>query len=131
MPQLKDALSEIFSEYGNIIDLVAKKNLKAKGQAFVVFDDPKSAERAIKEIQGFELFNKPMALDFAKTKSDATVQREGNIEDFELHKRRRLAEKGLRSCVPAFQMIRVARLIDHSYAQSENKPQKPQKHTRS
>ena len=99
MPQLKDALTEIFSEYGNIIDLVAKKNLKAKGQAFVVFDDTKSAERAIKEVQGFELFDKPMALDFAKTKSDATVQREGNPEEFELHKRRRLAEKGLCSSI--------------------------------
>ncbi len=95
VPQLKEALTEIFSEYGNVIDLVAKKNLKAKGQAFVVFEDTESAERAIKEVQGFELFDKPMSLDFAKTKSDATVQREGTLEDFELHKRRRLAEKGL------------------------------------
>ncbi|KAI4123289.1 MAG: hypothetical protein LQ338_005338 [Usnochroma carphineum] len=90
---LKEALTEIFSEYGNIIDLVAKKNLKAKGQAFIVFDDVEAAERAIKEVQGFELFDKPMLLDYAKTKSDATVQREGNEEEFEMHKRRRLAEK--------------------------------------
>lgn len=38
-----------------------------------------------------------MLLDYAKTKSDATVQREGNEEEFEMHKRRRLAEKGGRS----------------------------------
>lgn len=74
--------------------MVAKKNLKAKGQAFIVFEDTESAERAIKEVQGFELFDKPMLLDYAKTKSDATVQREGNPDDFESHKRRRLAEKG-------------------------------------
>lgn len=85
---------EIFSEYGTVIDIVAKKNLKAKGQAFVVFEDAESAERAIKDVQGFELFDKPMSLDYAKTKSDATVQKEGNPEEFELHKRRRLAEKG-------------------------------------
>ncbi|KAI4144453.1 MAG: hypothetical protein L6R39_004179 [Caloplaca ligustica] len=90
---LKEALTEIFSEYGNIIDLVAKKNLKAKGQAFVVFDDVEAAERAIKEVQGFELFSKPMLLDYAKTKSDATVQREGGEDELETHKRRRLAEK--------------------------------------
>ncbi|KAL8761740.1 MAG: hypothetical protein Q9184_002182 [Pyrenodesmia sp. 2 TL-2023] len=90
---LKESLREIFSEYGNVIDLVAKKNLKARGQAFVVFDDVEAAERAIKEVQGFELFDKPMLLDFAKTKSDATVQREGNEEELESHKRRRLAEK--------------------------------------
>ena len=93
--QLKEALSEIFSEYGNIIDLVAKRNLKAKGQAFVVFDEVEAAEKAIDEIQGFELFDKPMVLDYAKTKSDATVQRLGSTDDLEAHKRRRLAEKGM------------------------------------
>ncbi|KAL9104137.1 MAG: hypothetical protein Q9163_000884 [Psora crenata] len=91
--ELKEALIEIFSEYGNIVDLVAKKNFKAKGQAFVVFDGVEAAQRAIEEVQGFELFEKPMVLDYAKTKSDATVQREGNEEEFEAHKRRRLAEK--------------------------------------
>ncbi|CAL8577138.1 hypothetical protein XPA_002983 [Xanthoria parietina] len=90
---LKEALTEIFSEYGTVIDLVAKKNLKARGQAFVVFEDVESAERAIKEVQGFELFEKPMLLDYAKTRSDATVQKEGDEEELELHKRRRLAEK--------------------------------------
>ena len=92
---MKEALAEIFSEYGNVVDLVAKKNLKAKGQAFIVFDDVEAAERAIKEVQGFELFDKPMILDYAKTRSDATVEREGSAEDLESHKRRRLAEKGM------------------------------------
>ena len=94
---MKEALTEIFSEYGNVIDLVAKKNLKAKGQAFVVFDQTEAAERAIKEVQGFKVFEKPMVLAYAKTKSDATVERDGNAEELESHKRRRLAEKGPRS----------------------------------
>ncbi|KAE8358419.1 tubulin folding cofactor D C terminal-domain-containing protein [Aspergillus caelatus] len=91
--QLKEALQEIFSEYGNIIDIVAKTNLKAKGQAFIVFDSVESASNAIDEINGFELFDKPMVLDFAKTRSDATVLREGGEDELEIHKRRRLAEK--------------------------------------
>lgn len=91
---LKEALREIFSEYGNIIDIVAKKSLKAKGQAFVVFDDTESATQAIDEIQGFELFEKPMVLDYAKTWSDAAVKLQGSEEDYEAHKRKRLAEKG-------------------------------------
>jgi RNA recognition motif-containing protein len=94
LDQLKEALTEIFSEYGNIVGLVAKTNLKAKGQAFVVFDDVTAAENAIKEVQGFELFEKPMVLDFAKSKSDATVSRTGSAEELEAHKRKRLAEKG-------------------------------------
>ncbi|KAF9870857.1 putative RNA recognition domain-containing protein [Colletotrichum karsti] len=92
--QLKDALLQIFSEYGNVLDVVAKTNLKAKGQAFVVFDNPESARKAIDEVQGFELFDKPMQLALARTRSDATVKTTGNEEEFELHKRRRLAEKG-------------------------------------
>lgn len=92
--QLKTALAEIFSEYGNILDIVAKRNLKAKGQAFVVFESVESASNAIEEIQGFELFDKPMTLAYARTKSDATVKQEGTPDEFELHKRRRLAEKG-------------------------------------
>jgi len=38
-----------------------------------------------------------MVLDYAKTRSDATVLREGGGEELEAHKRRRLAEKGLLS----------------------------------
>lgn len=84
----------IFSEYGHVIDLVAKRNLKAKGQAFIVFDSTEAAETAIKEVQGFELYDKPMVLDFARSRSDAIVRLQGNDEEFEAHKRRRLAEKG-------------------------------------
>ena len=91
---LKEALREIFSEYGNIIDIVAKKSLKAKGQAFVVFDDTESATQAIDEIQGFDLFEKPMVLEYAKTWSDAAVKLQGSEGEYEAHKRKRLAEKG-------------------------------------
>ncbi|KAI9822825.1 MAG: hypothetical protein M1826_000404 [Phylliscum demangeonii] len=91
--QLKEALAEIFSEYGTIVDLVAKRNLRARGQAFIVFDTVEAAERAIDEVQGFELFEKPMVLDFARARSDATVKSSGNEEEFEAHKRKRLAEK--------------------------------------
>lgn len=88
-------MEEIFSEYGTILEIIAKRNLKAKGQAFVVFDNIDSATRAIEEINGFDIFDKPMVLDYAKTRSDATVQREGGSDELEAHKRRRMAEKGV------------------------------------
>jgi RNA recognition motif-containing protein len=72
---------------------VAKTNLKAKGQAFIVFDSPESASKAIEEINGFELFDKPMQLDFARTRSDATVLKEDGDTGLEKWKRSRLAEK--------------------------------------
>lgn len=91
---LKEALRTIFSEFGNVIDVVAKTNLKAKGQAFVVYDSPDAARQAIEEADGFDLFDKPMQVALARTRSDATVQRFENEEALELHKRRRTAEKG-------------------------------------
>ncbi|KAI9783431.1 MAG: hypothetical protein M1816_001405 [Peltula sp. TS41687] len=101
--QMKEALREIFSEYGNIVDVVAKTNLKAKGQAFIVFDSVEAAERAIDEVQRFELFEKAMVLDFARTRSDATVKASGNEEEFEAHRRRRLAEKERKQALEALE----------------------------
>jgi hypothetical protein len=45
-------------------------------------------------VQGFELFGKPMGLEYARMPSDALVKLQGSDEDFEKHKRRRVAEKG-------------------------------------
>lgn len=86
------SLRELFSEYGNILDIVAKTNLKAKGQAFIVFDDVESAKKAIEEVQGFELFGKEIRLQFARERSDASVLKEEGEEGLEVWKRRRRAE---------------------------------------
>ncbi|KAI1775678.1 RNA recognition domain-containing protein [Hypoxylon cercidicola] len=98
---LKETLKIIFSEYGNVIDIIAKRNLKAKGQAFVVFDRPESAIQAVEELQGFELFEKPIQVALARTRSDATVKKTGNREEFELHQRRRVAEKDKKKAAEA------------------------------
>lgn len=91
---MREALEAVFSEFGTIIDIIAKTNLKAKGQAFIVYDDPTAAQTAIREAQGFPLFEKPMVLALARTRSDATVRQTGDDSEFEVHKRRRIAERG-------------------------------------
>ncbi|KAI9163736.1 U1 small nuclear ribonucleoprotein [Paramyrothecium foliicola] len=101
LDQLKDVLRTVFSEFGNVVDVVIKKNVKAKGQAFVVFDDPESAQKAIEETQGFELFDKPMKVAMARTRSDKTVELKGTEEDLENHKRHRQAEKDKRKALEA------------------------------
>ncbi|KAI1383608.1 RNA-binding domain-containing protein [Hypoxylon trugodes] len=98
---LKEALTAVFSEYGNVVDIIAKRNVKAKGQAFVVFDRPESALQAVEEIQGFELFDKPMQVALARTRSDVTVLSSGSKEEFELHQRRRQAEKDKKKAAEA------------------------------
>lgn len=105
-------MTELFSEYGTIVDLIAKKNLKAKGQAFIVFETADAAERAIDEVQGFELFDKPMVLEFAKTRSDATVKKNGDEEEFEAHKRQRLAEKERKQAQEAQEAQKLKRVSE-------------------
>lgn len=112
-PVLKEALTAVFSDYGTIVDIVAKTNLKAKGQAFIVFEKPESALRAVEEVQGFELFEKPMHVSMARTRSDATVLGGGNKDEFEMHQRRRLAEKGT-SPLLSFLAVSLRRLLDRA-----------------
>jgi len=93
IPDLIVALREIFEVFGTILDVVAKKSLKRRGQAFIVYDNVDSAQEAMADLQGFELFDKPMQLQYAKSKSDASIKAEGNEEELEARKKERAARK--------------------------------------
>jgi len=56
--ELVRTLYEMFSPFGKILDVKASRSLKKRGQAFIVFEDVQSASRAMKEMQGYPLFNK-------------------------------------------------------------------------
>jgi RNA recognition motif-containing protein len=60
--ELKKSLYAIFSQFGEILDIVAMKTLKMRGQAFVVFRDIGSATNALRSMQGFPFYDKPMQL---------------------------------------------------------------------
>ncbi|XP_065901052.1 U1 small nuclear ribonucleoprotein A-like [Dysidea avara] len=75
--ELKKSLYAVFSQFGVILDIVALKTLKMRGQAFVVFKDISSATQAKNSMQGFPFYNKPMRIAFAKGKSDATAKLDG------------------------------------------------------
>lgn len=57
---LKQSLSALFSTYGTVLSITAHGNLRMRGQAFVAFDDGEVASKAIKEVNGFPLYGKPM-----------------------------------------------------------------------
>ncbi|KAG5925221.1 hypothetical protein E4U42_004439 [Claviceps africana] len=125
IPQLSKTLRTLFSEFGTIVDIVAKKNLKAKGQAFIVYDDPANATSAIDELQGFELFDKPMKLSLAKTRSDRSVEMNSSPEVYEIHKRNRLAEKDKRLATEAADNERRAKQGHGQLTNSRPKLSKP------
>ena len=68
---LKKSLYSSMSQYGKVLDIVACRGLKLRGQAWVVFADVAASTNAMRQMQGFPFYDKPMRLSYAKTKSDA------------------------------------------------------------
>ncbi|KAK0582181.1 hypothetical protein LWI29_022460 [Acer saccharum] len=90
--ELKKSLHAVFSQFGKILEVLAFKTLKHKGQAWVVFEDVSSATSAIRQMQGFPFYDKPMRIQFAKTKSDIIAKADGTFVPRE--RRKRHEEKG-------------------------------------
>ncbi|KXN83331.1 hypothetical protein AN958_01567 [Leucoagaricus sp. SymC.cos] len=85
---MKATLRGLFKSYGEVLDVVAHGNLRMRGQAFVSFASVDHAKKAMKEVQRFPLYSKPMQISFAKTRSDAVV-RKFDATHYEEHKQRR------------------------------------------
>nr|KJB23297.1 hypothetical protein B456_004G090600 [Gossypium raimondii] len=90
--QLKKSLHAVFSQFGKILDVLAFKTLKHKGQAWVIFEDVNSATNALRRMQGFPFYDKEMRIQYAKTKSDIIAKADGTFVPRE--KRKRHDEKG-------------------------------------
>ncbi|KAI4727363.1 RNA-binding domain-containing protein [Aureobasidium sp. EXF-10728] len=77
---LKRALYMLFSVYGSILDIVAMKTNKMRGQAHVLFRDVSSSTQAMRALQGFEFFGKEMKITYAATKSDTLAKLDGTYK---------------------------------------------------
>lgn len=67
----------LFSQYGQILSIVAMKTPKMRGQAFVAFSNISSATVALRTLQGFNFYGKEMRITYAKSKSDAIAKLDG------------------------------------------------------
>ena len=109
-PVMKQSLEALFSTFGPVLSIVAHKNLRMRGQAFVSFQDKDTATRAMKEVSGFPLYGKSMVcaarltqrVSYARTPSDSVVAPPGGApgtseaeQALEAHKAARLAQKPL------------------------------------
>ena len=79
--ELKKSLYAAFSQFGPILDIVALKTFKMRGQAFIAFRDIEAATTAVRQMQGFPFYDKPMRIDYAKTKSDALSLFDGTFTE--------------------------------------------------
>ncbi|KAH7345099.1 hypothetical protein B0J17DRAFT_624333 [Rhizoctonia solani] len=70
--ELKSQLYALFTPYGRIVDVVAIKSPKMRGQAFVVFQDLAGATAAMRAWDSELFYDKEMKIEYAKTRSHAT-----------------------------------------------------------
>ena len=60
LAELKRSLYALFSQYGRILDVVALKTPKLRGQAWIVFSEVPAASNAVRQMQNFPFYDKPM-----------------------------------------------------------------------
>ncbi|XP_038126981.1 U2 small nuclear ribonucleoprotein B'' [Cyprinodon tularosa] len=81
--ELKRSLYALLSQFGQIVEIVAMKTMKMRGQAFVVFRELTAATNALRQLQGFPFYNKPMRIQYAKTDSEVIAKMKGTFSDKE------------------------------------------------
>ena len=57
---LKTALYLLFSTYGVVLDIVALKTMKMRGQAHIVFREVQAATQAMRALEGFEFLGREL-----------------------------------------------------------------------
>uniref|UniRef100_A0A1I7XWW3 RRM domain-containing protein n=1 Tax=Steinernema glaseri TaxID=37863 RepID=A0A1I7XWW3_9BILA len=68
--ELKDALYTTFSKFGSIVDILCFTSAEMHGQADVTFKEIDSAVMAVRSMQGFPFYDKPMRIEFVRRNSD-------------------------------------------------------------
>ncbi|KAF4123431.1 RNA recognition motif [Geosmithia morbida] len=66
---LRTALYMLFSTYGPVLDVVALKTMKMRGQAHIVFRDIQAATQAMRSLDGQQFLGRPLKIQYAKGKS--------------------------------------------------------------
>lgn len=81
---LKRALYMLFSTYGPVLDVVTSrlsgKGKAMRGQAHICFRDIQTSTQAMRALQGFEMFEKEMQIQYAKGTSSIIPKLRGTFE---------------------------------------------------
>ncbi|KAI9825358.1 MAG: U2 snRNP complex subunit msl1 [Phylliscum demangeonii] len=76
--ELRLALYILFSTYGPVLDVVALKTSKMRGQAHIVYRDIQASTQAMRSLQGFDFFGKGLRISYAKGKADIIAKLDGS-----------------------------------------------------
>ncbi|KAK2076193.1 hypothetical protein QBZ16_001125 [Prototheca wickerhamii] len=74
--ETKRLIYALFGRFGRILDIVVMRGERLRGQAWVVYTDVGAATEALRAMQDFPFYGKPLRLSFAKGKSEAVARLE-------------------------------------------------------
>ncbi|KAJ2816889.1 U2 small nuclear ribonucleoprotein B'' [Coemansia sp. 'formosensis'] len=77
---LKQTLYSLCVPYGRVLDIVALKTTKMRGQAFIVFGDIAASTAALRQLNGRHLFGRAMRVEYALSKSDVVAESDGTLK---------------------------------------------------
>lgn len=69
--RLRRLLHAAFSPYGRIVQIVAEKSLKLRGQAFLTFENQTGATSALRKLHATSFMGKQIVVTYARELSDA------------------------------------------------------------
>ncbi|KAJ4388390.1 hypothetical protein N0V85_007603 [Neurospora sp. IMI 360204] len=76
---LRTALYMLFSTYGPVLDVVALKTMKMRGQAHIVYRDIQTATQAMRSLDGMEFLGRKMKITYAKGRSNIIAKLDGTL----------------------------------------------------
>lgn len=94
----------MFGQFGTVLDVVCKRTYRLRGQAWVVFENPGDAQKAMTAMQGFPFFSRPIRISLASSKSDAAAKLDGSYEQ-ELVERRK--QEGIKKREMYFEKVKA------------------------
>ena len=126
--ELKKSLYAIFSQFGEILDIIALKTIKMRGQAFVIFKEISSSTLALRSMQGFPFYDKPMRIQFSKNESDVICKMKGTYKE---RPKKTKQESTIPNSIVAERQTKLKPAKKPSYEKQNNIPEVPVRKTTS
>ncbi|WVR06664.1 hypothetical protein IAU60_003696 [Kwoniella sp. DSM 27419] len=123
IPVMTETLASLFKPYRPILPVVAHRNVRMRGQAFISFPDIETANEARKDVAEFPLYGKAIQISFARVRSDSVVKKLEE-EKFDEHKAKRLEEKKVKRKTNP---VRAKQLAKRNAAETGAAPVKKQR----
>ncbi|KAF7557664.1 hypothetical protein G7046_g5994 [Stylonectria norvegica] len=77
---LRTAIYMLFSTHGPVLDVVALRTMKMRGQAHVVFRDVQAATQAMRSLEGNTFLGRPLKIQYARSKSHYVSKLDGSFK---------------------------------------------------